>query len=240
MGNVVKFHCAASQPTGAGISWKSSAVIPPPLSSFSFSMVDQFGRTILRRIRLTVTREQPIASATSSSDRPRSVMNWERCAMPDLYTQRTMQVKPNCTPGVLYRGKSYVHDVYMVDKKAKKVVPRLKRPEYQKTFIKQWREYRTMTQEKLAERVTAFLLERGAKKGYTYASIGRLERGLMPYSQPVLEALADSLGTDPASLLIRDPTDPTGIWTIWEKALPAERATITEHAEIVVKKTRKA
>lgn len=159
--------------------------------------------------------------------------------MPDLYTERTNPVKANCTPDVLYRDNCHVHDTYMAEKKAKKVVPRPKRPDYQRTFVKQWRDYRNMTQEQLAERVSAFLIERGAKKGYTYASIGRLERGLMPYSQPVLEALADSLGTDPASLLIRDPTDASGIWTIWEKALPAERATITEHAEIVVKKARR-
>jgi transcriptional regulator with XRE-family HTH domain len=127
----------------------------------------------------------------------------------------------------------------MPSKKSKKQGQRSKRP-FQRTFIKQWRDYRELSQEQLAERVTAYLVEHGTGDGYTHASIGRLERGLMPYSQPILEALADSLGTDPASLLIRDPTDPTGIWTIWEKALPEQRATITEHAEIVVKKLHKA
>ncbi len=106
---------------------------------------------------------------------------------------------------------------------------------FERTFIKQWREYRRLTQEQLAELVSDFLRARGFKKGYTHASIGRLENGKIGYTQVILEALANSLGTDPPSLLIRDPTEPDAIWTIWEKAQPDQRATITEHAEIVVK-----
>lgn len=152
--------------------------------------------------------------------------------MSDLYTGRTMPVKAKCTPDVLYVDKSAVHDVYMTKRKRK---PRTNR--YQPTFIKQWRLYRDdMTQEQLAERVTAYMVEHGTGKGYTHASIGRLERGLMPYSQSILEALAHCLGTDPASLLIRDPNDQAGIWTLWEEALPEQRETITEHAEVVLRK----
>ena len=108
---------------------------------------------------------------------------------------------------------------------------------FERTFIKQWREYRHLTQEQLAERVSDFLHYRGFKKSYTHASIGRLENGKIGYTQVILEALAHSLGTDPPSLLIRDPTEPDAIWTIWEKAQPDQRATITEHAEIVVRHT---
>jgi transcriptional regulator with XRE-family HTH domain len=106
---------------------------------------------------------------------------------------------------------------------------------FARTFIKQWREYRHLTQEQLAELVSKFLHRRGIKKGYTHASIGRLENGKIGYTQLILEALADSLGTDPPSLLIRDPNDAEGIWTLWEKAVPEQRATITEHAEIVIR-----
>lgn len=116
-----------------------------------------------------------------------------------------------------------------------KGVKQQKKSAFSPTFIKQWREYRTLTQEQLAVLVTKFLHARGFKKGYTHASIGRLENGKIGYTQVILEALADSLGTDPPSLLIRDPNDPSGIWTIWEKAMPEQRATITEHAEIVVR-----
>ena len=121
----------------------------------------------------------------------------------------------------------------MLDRKEKKVTPRPKRPVYKPPFVKQWREYRNMTQERLAELVGEYL-----GKSYTHASIGRIENGKMPYTQPVLEAMADALGTDCASLLIRDPTQPEAIWTLWERALPAERTTIAEHAEFIVSKRR--
>lgn len=236
MGAVIRLpkqpHARAS--AGSNLSWKSSAVIAPPLYSLSFPIVDQSGRTIWRRIRLTVTRVTSMAEATSSSDNPRSFMNSDKCAMPDLYAGRTEEVKPICALGVLYRDNLPVHDAYMP---AKKVVSRPKRPEFRPPFIKQWRKYRNeMTQEQLAERVATYLTERGLARGYSHASVGRIENGKMPYKQPVLEAMADALGTDAASLLIRDPTDPEGIWTLWEKALPVERQTITEHAQIVVKR----
>lgn len=154
--------------------------------------------------------------------------------MPDLYAERTASVKAICTPSVVDVDNLPVHNAYMVGKKDKKVTPRPKRPTYRPPLIKQWRKYRNdMTQEELAERVSAYL-----GRSYTHASVGRIENGKMPYTQPVLEAMADALGTDCASLLIRDPTQKEGIWTLWERALPAERTTIEEHAEFVVSKRK--
>ena len=82
-----------------------------------------------------------------------------------------------------------------------------------------------MTLEVLAVRV-------GVKTGgMTHASLSRIERGLQPYSQPVLEAIADELtGGDVASLLVCDPGDPNGMWTIWKNANPAERTVIVDFA----------
>lgn len=160
--------------------------------------------------------------------------------MPDLYAKRTNYVKADCTPAALYVDNGSVHDLYMPASKAKKVVVRLKQPDFRPTFIKQWRKHRDLSQEKLAERVANYLAERGDNSGYTYASVGRLENGKMGYTQMILEALADALQTDPASLLMRDPLDPTGIWSIWDNALPAERRLITEQAEVVVKNRRKS
>lgn len=59
--------------------------------------------------------------------------------------------------------------------------------------------------------------------GTTKASLSRIERGLQPYSQPLLEALAEALGCEPADLLMRNPTDPDGIWSIWDNIAPADR-----------------
>jgi hypothetical protein len=41
---------------------------------------------------------------------------------------------------------------------------------------------------------------------------------------------AAALQTDVASLLMRDPTDSEAIWTIWDRAEPAQRRQLTEIA----------
>lgn len=164
--------------------------------------------------------------------------------MVDLYAERTSRVKPNCTSNVLYTQTSAVHHVYMAGTKEKKVVSRLKKPNYPRTFIKEWRQHRDKTQEQLAELVGNYLIEQGFKKpnkkksAYTHASVGRIENGKMPYTQPVLEAIAFALQTTPASLLMRDPTKGDAMWSIWEQALPASREVIEEQAEIIVKRQR--
>jgi transcriptional regulator with XRE-family HTH domain len=90
--------------------------------------------------------------------------------------------------------------------RAKKVVSRLKQARFQKTFIKEWREFREMTQEVLAEKVGEYLMEIGYKHdGYTHASIQRLEKGLMAYKQPVMEAIADALEVTVETLIARPP-----------------------------------
>lgn len=81
-----------------------------------------------------------------------------------------------------------------------------------RTFIREWRKHRRLTLEKLAERV-----------GITHGNLSRIERGLRPYGQPLLEALAEELRTDPASLLMRNPLDPEGLWSIWDQIPPTER-----------------
>lgn len=132
-----------------------------------------------------------------------------------------MLVKPICTPGDVPPSFEPVHNAYM----AKKVTPRFKAR--RRTFIREWREHRHMTLETLAERV-------GEKiGGFTHASLSRIERGLQPYSQPILEAIAEELNTDVASLLMRDPTDSEALWSIWDQATKIERELITNLAKTV-------
>lgn len=69
----------------------------------------------------------------------------------------------------------------------------------------------------------------------THASLSRIERGLQPYSQPILEALADLYGTDVPNLLMRDPSDPNAMWSIWDQAKEGERQKIEEYAQFVRK-----
>lgn len=69
-----------------------------------------------------------------------------------------------------------------------------KQSSYQPAFIKAWRDFRGLTQEQLAERVET-----------TTATISRLENGKQPYSQELLEALADALRCKVADLIARPP-----------------------------------
>lgn len=95
---------------------------------------------------------------------------------------------------------------------------------YKRTFIRQWREHREKTLEYLAEKI-----------GITHASLSRIERGLQPYSQPIVESIAKELATDVSSLLNRDPNDPEAIWSIWDQAKPAERKMIVDIAKTIIK-----
>lgn len=117
---------------------------------------------------------------------------------------------------------------------AKRVTTRFKGPaQYRRTFIRQWREHRGLTLEALADRV-------GEKiGGMTHASLSRIERGRQPYSQLVLEAIAEALNVGVADLLIRNPGDPDAIWSIWDHAKPGEREAIVDMAEAYLQRSRK-
>lgn len=117
-----------------------------------------------------------------------------------------MTVKTDCASGAVYQAVGSVHDVYMRQPRPKKVVSRLKPARFQKTFIKQWREFREKSQEELADLVGEYLQEIGYKDdGYTHASIQRLENGLMAYKQPIMEAIAHALEVTVETLIARPP-----------------------------------
>ena len=70
------------------------------------------------------------------------------------------------------------------------------------TYIRAWRDERGYTLDDMVGR----LAELGV--AITGASLSRIERGLQPYSQDILEAIAASLGLEPADLLENDPRVP--------------------------------
>lgn len=90
---------------------------------------------------------------------------------------------------------------------------------HRRTFIKEWRKSRGLTLTQLADRT-----------GSTHATISRLERGLQPYGQELLEAIAKELQTEPAVLLSMPPDDAS--------ADPTVRALIAELAKTVAIRTR--
>jgi len=95
---------------------------------------------------------------------------------------------------------------------------------FRPTCIRQWRHYRGMTLESVAERIDM-----------TPGLVSLVERGLRGYTQETVEALASALRTDPAALLTRDPTDPKAIWGIWDKAKAGQRKQILDMAIKIVK-----
>lgn len=98
------------------------------------------------------------------------------------------------------------------------------KPTHRPTFIRQWRKHRGYSLDKLAEMVPM-----------DKSNLSKVERGILPYNQEMLERLADALMTDPASLLMRDPTNPEAIWSLWERALPGERRQIEAMVESLIK-----
>lgn len=73
---------------------------------------------------------------------------------------------------------------------------------YGKTYIREWREYRGLSLRRLADRMEMD----GPNETISHASIGRIEKGEQPYSQPILEALAEALSCSVTDLLSVDPT----------------------------------
>jgi len=79
-------------------------------------------------------------------------------------------------------------------------------------YIREWRKYRDLTQEQLAERI-----------GITRSYLTKIERGDRRYDQPFLEAAAYALRCEAGDIINRDPTQPESIWSIWDQLEPQER-----------------
>ena len=85
-----------------------------------------------------------------------------------------------------------------------------------KTFIKNWREHRGLSQDRLVDRV------RERVETFSKSSLSRIENGKQPYTQETLEVIAWALDCEPADLIMRDPEN--DIWTIMDtlKQLPPD------------------
>lgn len=93
-----------------------------------------------------------------------------------------------------------------------------------KTFLREWRQHRNKTLVVVAEHLHM-----------THGQLSRIERGQQPYNQELLEKLADLYMCDVVDLLIRDPGDPEGMWTLWDKAKPAQRLQLVAVADALLK-----
>ena len=95
---------------------------------------------------------------------------------------------------------------------------------YRRTFLREWRTYREKTLVQVAEELHM-----------THGQLSRIERGLQPYNQELLERLSELYRCDPVDLLIRNPAEPTKIWSLWDRARPGERRQIEAVAEALLR-----
>ncbi|MGZ8286102.1 MAG: helix-turn-helix domain-containing protein [Allosphingosinicella sp.] len=92
-----------------------------------------------------------------------------------------------------------------------------------RTFLREWRQHRGFSLEAAA-----------AEIGMTHTNLSRIERGLYPYNQDLMESLALVYGCDPVDLLIRDPSAPVSIYAAMDRANDEQRRLIERIAEDVL------
>lgn len=103
-----------------------------------------------------------------------------------------------------------------------------KRPR-RRTFFKEWRTFRGLTQAQAAERLDI-----------EQATLSRIERGIIGYTQDFLERAAFAYLCEPADLLMRNPLDDDAVWSITDnlkKATPADQLRAAAIIDALLKKT---
>lgn len=108
-------------------------------------------------------------------------------------------------------------------------MPHSDRPKH---YLRQWRKAAGLSLEGVREKAQALFEDRVVaegeeidlnKIGLSHSTLSRIESFKVPYNQKLLEVLAEVYGTDVASLIIRDPTEPEGIWSIYDQIPVTER-----------------
>lgn len=163
----------------------------------------------------------------------------ERCMGANVYLVHTPR-QGKCVSPAVYPPDPPVHHVHMrktrPNRNSKAKAAQSRKPPrapgtYGRTFLKEWREHAGLTQERAASRIGE-----ATGEGFSHSQLSRIERGEQPYSQAVLEAAAHAYGTDPASLLIRNPKEPDAIWSVWDQALPGEKLIILDTAQAIIRR----
>lgn len=105
----------------------------------------------------------------------------------------------------------------------------LKRPKRRRTFLREWRKHRGLTQEQAADRIEI-----------SQATLSRIETGTYPYTQDFLEKAAFAYMCEPADLIMRNPLDADAMWSITDqlREVPEEeRARVRAVIEAMIRKT---
>jgi transcriptional regulator with XRE-family HTH domain len=101
-------------------------------------------------------------------------------------------------------------------KRYKKPTPR------NRIYMREWRENRGLTMDQMEALI-------GLSKG----SLSRIESGKTPYYQDVIEVYADTLGCTPADLISRSPTDPEGVFQVWDEIRDDRKAEAIEVLKVL-------
>lgn len=105
----------------------------------------------------------------------------------------------------------------------------LQKPRRRKTYFKEWRLHRKLTQEQAAERLDI-----------DQSTLSRIERGITPYDQDFVEKAAFAYLCEPSDLIMRNPLDDDAVWSITDnlrKAAPDDRARAAAIIDALLKKT---
>lgn len=89
----------------------------------------------------------------------------------------------------------------------------------QRTFLREWRNFRGLTQEKASERLDV-----------SRTLLSKIENAKSPYSQGLLEKAAEAYNCDPADLIVRNPLLPDLLWSITDNL---RKATVSKQKEAV-------
>lgn len=92
----------------------------------------------------------------------------------------------------------------------------------QRHFIREWRKHRGLTQDRLAERI-----------GCDRTLITHIEKGRREPDLAFLEAAAQAMSVDVADLIVRNPLDPDGIWSVWDGLSQPQRTQVVEIAKTI-------
>lgn len=96
-------------------------------------------------------------------------------------------------------------------------------PPHRPTNIRRWRQKSGLSLDQLAEKAKV-------DKG----NLSKMERGLLPYNQEVMERVAEALGVTVGDLIEREPDHAPALWTTLRRASPEQQRLIERMAAAVI------
>ena len=118
--------------------------------------------------------------------------------------------KALCAPHDVARPATFAHTMHMA------------KPDRPPHYLRAWRKHKGRTLESVADEINM-----------SHQNLGKIERGKVPVNDELLRALAELYGTDPGSLIMRDPSQADPIYSIWETLSPPQRKEALEIIEVI-------